>query len=101
MIDHLLHRNTQGVTTFYDSQCGVPLFRAPVNRTFADFKEDTNEHGWPSFRTSEVFTENVRTDEKTTFVTSVCGTHLGSYLPDSKGSRWCIDLSCISGNKAN
>lgn len=93
--------DAKGVTTFYDSQCGVPLFRAPVNRTFADFKQDTNEHGWPSFRTSEVFTENVRTDEKTTFVTSVCGTHLGSYLPDSKGSRWCIDLSCISGNKAN
>merc|ERR1711865_1194755 len=25
-----------GVTTFYDSVCGVPLFRAPVNRTLAE-----------------------------------------------------------------
>jgi peptide methionine sulfoxide reductase MsrB len=88
----------KGVTTFYDSVCGVPLFRAPVNRTLADFEADTNEHGWPSFRPSEVVTEHVKTDTKTGLVTSSCGTHLGSYLPDKKGPRWCMDLSCISGN---
>merc|ERR1711959_282113 len=89
-----------GVTTFYDSVCGVPLFRAPVNRTLADFKADTQEHGWPSFRGAEVVREHVRTDEKTGFVTSSCGTHLGSYLPDAKGPRWCMDLSCIAGKAA-
>jgi len=88
-----------GVTVFYDSVCGLPVFQTPVNRTMADFQADTNEHGWPSFRDGEVFLDNVITDKKTTFVTSKCGTHLGSYLPDAKGSRWCIDLSCISGNK--
>jgi len=77
-----------GVTTFYDSVCGVPLFRAPVNRTLAEFEADTQEHGWPSFRT----------DEKTGFVTSSCGTHLGSYVPDAKGPRWCMDLSCVAGS---
>merc|ERR1712185_651871 len=89
-----------GVTIFYDSVCGVPVFRTPVNRTLADFEADTNEHGWPSFRTAEVFTENVKTDKTTGYVTSSCGTHLGSFLPDDKGDRWCIDLSCIAGRKA-
>mmetsp|Transcript_10584 Transcript_10584/g.20052 ORF Transcript_10584/g.20052 Transcript_10584/m.20052 type:complete len:386 (+) Transcript_10584:30-1187(+) len=92
--------DSKGVTTFYDSVCGAPVFQTPVNRTIAEFQADTNEHGWPSFREGEVFLDNVITDKKSTFVTSVCGTHLGSYLPDEKGSRWCIDLSCISGNKA-
>jgi len=89
-----------GVTTFYDSVCGVPLFRAPVNRTLAEFEADTTEHGWPSFRPAEVVTENVITNTTSGFVTSSCGTHLGSFLPDSAGARWCMDLSCIAGNKA-
>lgn len=87
-----------GITTFYDSVCGLPLFRAPVGRTFAEFQADTDEHGWPSFRSAEVLSNNVRTDNSTGFVFSRCGTHLGSYLPDAKGPRWCMDLSCIAGN---
>jgi len=91
--------NQSGVTTWYDSSCGIPLFKSPVNRTFEDFQADTKEHGWPSFRAAEVVTENVVTDMETGYVTSKCGTHLGSYLPDAEGARWCIDLSCVSGNK--
>merc|ERR1712028_301033 len=91
---------SSGVTTFYDSVRGVPLFRAPVNRTLAEFEADTTEHGWPSFRPAEVVTEHVVTDKTTGLVTSSCGTHLGSFLPDSAGARWCMDLSCIAGNKA-
>merc|ERR1712166_301806 len=94
----------KGVTTFYDSVCGIPLFRAPVNRTLADFEADTTEHGWPSFRPEEVVQENVVTvspgPTKPGLVTSKCGTHLGSYLPDARGPRWCMDLSCIAGNAA-
>jgi len=93
-----------GVTTFYDSVCGIPLFRAPLNRTLADFEADTNEHGWPSFRPEEVVQENVVTvspgPTKPGMVTSKCGTHLGSYLPDARGPRWCMDLSCIAGKAA-
>lgn len=85
-----------GVTTFYDSTCGVPLFKAPVNRSLADFEADTKEHGWPSFRKEEVFSEHVTVD-KDGFVYSSCGTHLGSYLPDAQGPRYCMDLSCIAG----
>lgn len=88
------------VTTFYDSVCGLPLFKAPVGRTFSEFKADTTEHGWPSFREKEIISENVITD-KNGFVYSKCGTHLGSYLPDGKNNsipRWCLDLSCLSGS---
>jgi len=97
--DVQLFAKLTGVTTFYDSVCGVPLFRAPVNRTMAEFKADTDEHGWPSFRSAEVVREHVRED-KDGFVYSSCGTHLGSYLPDAHGPRWCMDLSCIAGGPA-
>jgi peptide methionine sulfoxide reductase MsrB len=80
--------------------CGLPLFTAPRGRTVADFQADTAEHGWPSFRPEELIAANVITNETTGFVTSKCGTHLGSYLPDEKGARWCIDLSCIAGHAA-
>ena len=33
-------------------------------------------------------------------MTSACGTHLGTYLPDDKGPRWCIDLACVAGHRA-
>jgi len=92
-----LFASINGTTIFYDSVCGLPLFQAPVNRSMADFKADTDEHGWPSFRTAEIFKENVHFDEHG-FTYSKCGTHLGSYLPDAKGPRWCMDLSCIAGN---
>ncbi|CAE7643479.1 unnamed protein product, partial [Symbiodinium necroappetens] len=95
--DIALFDKISGTTTFYDSACGVPLFKAPVNRSMADFKADTDEHGWPSFRKEEVFSEHVSVD-KNGFVYSSCGTHLGSYLPDSAGPRYCMDLSCIAGN---
>mmetsp|Transcript_52279 Transcript_52279/g.124701 ORF Transcript_52279/g.124701 Transcript_52279/m.124701 type:complete len:202 (+) Transcript_52279:115-720(+) len=95
----LFQKLSEGTTTFYDSVCGVPLFRAPVNRTVEDFKADTDEHGWPSFRDAEVVHEHVRED-KDGFVYSSCGTHLGSYLPDERGPRWCMDLSCIAGYPA-
>jgi len=86
-----------GPTTFYDSVCGLPLFRAPVNRSLDDFRRDTQEHGWPSFRLAEVVDENVVTDASTGLVRSRCGTHLGTYLPDERGARWCMDLACIAG----
>ncbi len=50
---------SSGVTTFYDSVCGMPLFMAPVGRTLADWKAETTEHGWPSFRIEEVVKQNM------------------------------------------
>ncbi|CAE8680726.1 unnamed protein product [Polarella glacialis] len=45
--------------TFYDAQCGLPLFVAPKGRSFADFKQESTVHGWPSFRDGEVVIANV------------------------------------------
>jgi len=96
----LFHRiNHDDITTFYDPVCGLPLFRAPVGRSFEEWQAETEEHGWPSFRKEEVVAENVITEEGKEYVFSKCGTHLGSYLPDSIGGRWCIDLACISGQE--
>lgn len=92
----LLEEN--GINTFYDSVCGVPLFKGPVNRTFQEFQEDFLEHGWPSFRPGEVYSENVFVDSETNELTTPCGTHLGHLLHDAYGPRYCVDLSCISGN---
>ena len=92
--------NAQGQTVFYDSVCGTPLFSVPRNRTLDDFKADTTEHGWPSFRQAEILDKGLRVDLASGFVFSSCGTHLGSYLPDDKGPRYCLDLSCVAGNPA-
>jgi len=85
--------------TFYDSVCGVPLFRAPIGRTMQEWYSESLAHGWPSFRDAEVVKENI-VIEPDGEVTSVCGTHLGHNLPDGKGPRYCIDLVCIAGKPA-
>jgi peptide methionine sulfoxide reductase MsrB len=92
--------NENGTTNFYDAQCGLLLFTAPISRTFNDFQKDTNEHGWPSFRPDEVHLENFNQTkwENGDHVYSNCGTHLGSFLPDATSDRWCMDVSCLSGN---
>lgn len=94
------HLSADEPTTFFDPTCGLPLFRAPVGRSLADFKNDTTVNGWPSFRDAEVVVANVRVDATTGHVYSACGTHVGDYAPDAAGSRYCIDLVCISGNPA-
>jgi len=101
-IDLFERLDSSKVTIFYDSVCGVPLFKAPVSRTFDAWVAETEEHGWPSFRTPELFSENVIVNYTTGYVTSSCGTHLGTYLPDVGGApRYCIDLSCIAGNRVS
>jgi peptide methionine sulfoxide reductase MsrB len=92
--------NQNGTTNFYDAQCGALLFTAPVGRTFQDFQDDTNEHGWPSFRPKEIHLKNFNQTswENGDHVYTNCGTHLGTFLPDEKGDRWCMDVVGISGN---
>lgn len=93
--------NKTGVNSFYDSVCGIELFKAPIGRTFAEWEAESKEHGWPSFRTQEMNKDNVKFDATTGYVTSACGTHLGSYLPDDKGPRFCLDLACLSGKASS
>ena len=76
--------------------CGLPLFTIePAD--FAVFQADTLEHGWPSFRPDQVIDSNVKLVEQDLVVSS-CGTHLGSNVPDERGTRYCLDLSCVAGN---
>ena len=34
-----------GTTVFYDSVCGIPLFEAPIGRSFDDFRRESEHHG--------------------------------------------------------
>mmetsp|Transcript_3565 Transcript_3565/g.12985 ORF Transcript_3565/g.12985 Transcript_3565/m.12985 type:complete len:192 (-) Transcript_3565:44-619(-) len=88
--------NADATTTFYDSACGIPLFVAPRNRTFAAWRAESAANGWPSFRQAEVVEGNVIALNG--LVASKCGTHLGSLFRDQDGNRYCTDLSCVSGN---
>jgi hypothetical protein len=40
--------------TFYDSNTGKPLFKAPIGRSWEEFLKESSAHGWPSFRDDEV-----------------------------------------------
>lgn len=86
-----------GTTIFYDSVCGVPIFKAPVGRSFAAWRQESEEHGWPSFRSSEIVKSNI-VFKAGGEMRSVCGTHLGHNIPDWSGDRYCIDLVCIAGH---
>ena len=86
----------KGPVTYFDSVTGKPLFIAPRGRSFAAFLEESEHHGWPSFRDNEVVWDNVRCLKNGECV-SVDGTHLGHNLPDRTGNRYCINLCCIAG----
>jgi len=80
-----------GETQFYDTVSGKLLFSAPRGRTWAEFEEESRDHGWPSFRDEEVVWSEVRVLPDGECV-SLAGTHLGHNLPDRKGNRYCINL---------
>jgi len=88
--------DTGSTTVFYDSVTGLPLFEAPIGRTFEDFKKESQSHGWPSFRDEEVNWDYVRVLSDGEAV-STAGTHLGHNLPDGKGNRYCINLVSVAG----
>ena len=93
-------RETGDAVTFYDVVSGLPLFKAPRGRTWAEFTRESEKHGWPSFRDEEVIRENVRVlpDGETV---SITGTHLGHNLPDAKGARHCVNMACVAGLPPN
>ena len=86
-----------GPVTFYDSVTGKPLFVAPINRSAEQFIQESEIHGWPSFRDEEVVWENVRVLKSSGETVSVDGTHLGHNLPDRRGNRYCINLVSVAG----
>lgn len=91
-------RSSEGPITFYDSVSGMPLFKAPIERSVDDFIAESKVHGWPSFRDQEVIWDNVRVLKSSGETVSTSGTHLGHNLPDQSGNRYCINLVSVSGN---
>jgi peptide methionine sulfoxide reductase MsrB len=85
-----------GEVKFYDSNTGKLLFVAPKGRSMDAFLNESKSHGWPSFRDEEVVWDEVRCLPNGEAV-SVDGTHLGHNLPDSRGSRYCINLVSVAG----
>jgi hypothetical protein len=61
---------------FYDSVTGTLLFTAPQDRTMEEFLKESQSHGWPSFRDSEVNWEYVRCLKNGECISDT-GTHLG------------------------
>ena len=88
---------SNGPVTFFDSVTGKPLFVAPIGRSKDQFIAESQVHGWPSFRDSEVVWENVRILKNSGETVSVDGTHLGHNLPDRNGNRYCINLVSVAG----
>jgi len=88
----------KGPVTFYDSNTGKALFVAPIGRSLDDFIAESEVHGWPSFRDTEVVWDNVRVLKSSGETVSVDGTHLGHNLPDRKGNRYCINLVSVAGS---
>lgn len=90
-----------GEVTFYDSIENKPVFIAPRGRTAEAFLAESADHGWPSFRDSEVVWENVRVLTRGASASgetvTVDGVHLGHNLPDRHGNRYCINLVCVAG----
>ena len=100
-VDLFAKMNPEGQeTTFYDPVCGIPLFIVPRGRSLEAFKNETTEHGWPSFRDEEVVAGNVLNETGGPGMVSKCGTHLGDNLPEGGANRYCLDLACVSGNPA-
>lgn len=52
--DYLKEVSRDGPTVYYDSVTGKPLFVAPIGRSMDEFLQESNVHGWPSFRDQEV-----------------------------------------------
>ena len=44
---------------FYDSVTGKHIFTMPIGRTWAEFKAESEGHGWPSLRDAEANMENI------------------------------------------
>lgn len=93
-------KNAKEQMQFYDSNTGHLLFEAPQKRSWSDFLQESESHGWPSFRDNEVNWDYMRCLRGGEAV-SLAGTHLGHNLPDKKGNRYCINLVSIAGRPVN
>merc|ERR1712238_170171 len=97
--DYLKEVDRAAPTKYFDAVTGNHLFTAPVGRDMEAYLNESNSHGWPSFRDEEVNWDYVRCLPDGECV-SITGTHLGHNLPDGTGNRYCINLVCVAGEPA-
>merc|ERR1711924_538253 len=96
-VDFFQNTDKTGQTTVYDSVCGMPLFKAPIGRTFEEWREESIAAGWLSFRSEEMqWPENLYVHMGGE-ITSICGTHIGYDIPNDNGPRFMANLACIAG----
>jgi len=88
--------NSSGITTLYDSTCGLPLFNAPIGRTFEEWKDECEMSGELLFHEKEAICDNLRVLKSGELV-SICGTRLGEYIASSSGDYYSVNIACLSG----
>lgn len=88
--------NASGITTLYDSTCGLPLFKAPIGRSFEEWKNECERNGELLFDEKEAICDNLRVLQSGELV-SICGTRLGEYIASSSGDYYSVNIACLSG----
>lgn len=88
--------NASQTTTLYDSTCGLPLFTAPIGRTFEEWRVECEEYGQLLFREEEVNWNNTVLESGE--LVSICGTRVGEYTSSSSSvDVYSVYIACISG----
>lgn len=90
--------NTSQMTTFYECTCGLPLFVAPVGRSFDQWRNDCERNGQLEFQEEEIIKKNTKVLQSGDLV-SICGRHVGKYTTSStSGDVYVANIACISGS---
>ena len=91
-----LEETDERPTIFYDTRSGAALFRVTL-RQRAAFLEESEEHGWPSFRSEHVVDARRLAERENYELASSTGSHLGHRNSDERGVRYCVNLACVAG----
>ena len=85
----------QSTITFYDVSSGLPLFVAPVGRSYDAFILESTQHGWPSTRTAAhaIFTAAHHFTGRTPFHTRLLAHRLRLASHHAHKASW---LTCPS-----
>jgi len=88
--------NSSTTTTLYDSTCGLPLFQAPIGRSFQEWKDECERSGELRFHEKEAICDNIRVLKSGELI-SICGTRLGEFISSSSGKDYSVNIACLSG----
>ena len=90
--------DTKRPMRFHDTRSGETLFEVgPAQRKA--FLDESNSHGWPSFRPEHVVDARRLVEVDNRELLSRAGTHLGHQNSDEKGIRYCVNLASVAGTE--